>query len=57
MITATFLAIFMIPMFFVKVRAVFSGEKEDADEALRLAHEHMHRDDKPEHGDDAGKKD
>ncbi|MCA8245532.1 efflux RND transporter permease subunit, partial [Burkholderia sp. AU32262] len=26
MITATFLAIFMIPMFFVRVRAIFSGE-------------------------------
>ncbi|WP_367187785.1 efflux RND transporter permease subunit [Burkholderia glumae] len=43
MLTATFLAIFMIPMFFVKVRAVFGGEKEDADEALRLAQEHAHR--------------
>ncbi|WDD95143.1 efflux RND transporter permease subunit [Burkholderia sp. FERM BP-3421] len=56
MITATFLAIFMIPMFFVKVRAVFSGEKEDVDEALRLAQEHAHHEQKPEDGDDAGKK-
>ncbi|WP_186138462.1 efflux RND transporter permease subunit [Burkholderia gladioli] len=45
MLTATFLAIFMIPMFFVKVRAIFGGEKEDADEALRLAQEHAHRTD------------
>ncbi|ALK31773.1 efflux RND transporter permease subunit [Burkholderia plantarii] len=43
MLTATFLAIFMIPMFFVKVRAIFGGEKEDADEALRLAREHAHQ--------------
>ncbi|WP_369055476.1 efflux RND transporter permease subunit, partial [Burkholderia gladioli] len=45
MLTATFLAIFMIPMFFVKVRAIFGGEKEDPDEALRLAQEHAHRTD------------
>ncbi|KAF1053657.1 MAG: Multidrug efflux pump subunit AcrB [Burkholderia gladioli] len=43
MLTATFLAIFMIPMFFVKVRSIFGGEKEDPDEALRLAQEHAHR--------------
>ncbi|WP_414442961.1 efflux RND transporter permease subunit [Burkholderia sp. 22PA0106] len=43
MVTATFLAIFMIPMFFVKVRSIFGGEKEDPDEALRLAQEHAHR--------------
>jgi multidrug efflux system outer membrane protein len=42
MITATFLAIFMIPMFFVKIRAIFSGEKEDADEALRYEAHHAH---------------
>jgi hydrophobe/amphiphile efflux-1 (HAE1) family protein len=29
MLTATFLAIFTIPMFFVKVRAFFSGERDD----------------------------
>ncbi|MGS0893667.1 efflux RND transporter permease subunit [Burkholderia stagnalis] len=55
MITATFLAIFMIPMFFVKIRAVFSGEKEDADEALRLADEHAHHAGKPGNGDDGNK--
>ncbi|WP_459623669.1 efflux RND transporter permease subunit, partial [Burkholderia sp. 3C] len=43
MMTATFLAIFMIPMFFVKVRSIFGGEKEDPDQALRLAQEHAHR--------------
>ncbi|GLU33162.1 efflux RND transporter permease subunit [Trinickia caryophylli] len=40
MLTATFLAIFFIPMFFVVVRAKFSGEKEDPDTAARLAKEH-----------------
>ncbi|SAL02770.1 hydrophobe/amphiphile efflux-1 (HAE1) family protein [Caballeronia calidae] len=34
MLTATFLAIFMVPMFFVVVRAHFGGDKEDADAAL-----------------------
>jgi multidrug efflux pump len=34
MFTATFLAIFMVPMFFVVVRARFGGEKEDAETAL-----------------------
>ncbi|MGU7781620.1 efflux RND transporter permease subunit [Burkholderia sp. PU8-34] len=52
MITATFLAIFMIPMFFVKIRAIFSGEKEDVDEALRLAQDHLHQAEKGDHGDD-----
>ncbi|PRY04543.1 efflux RND transporter permease subunit [Paraburkholderia sp. BL25I1N1] len=40
MLTATFLAIFMIPMFFVVVRAKFGGEREDPDEAL--AHYSQH---------------
>ena len=40
MLTATFLAIFMIPMFFVVIRAKFGGEKEDPDEAL--AHYDQH---------------
>ncbi|WP_206997461.1 efflux RND transporter permease subunit [Trinickia mobilis] len=35
MLTATFFAIFMIPMFFVVIRSKFSGEKEDPEEALR----------------------
>ncbi|KAG8148514.1 efflux RND transporter permease subunit [Burkholderia catarinensis] len=55
MITATFLAIFMIPMFFVKVRAIFSAEKEDVDEALRLAQEHAHHEETPGHGDEGNK--
>ncbi|MGU7772248.1 efflux RND transporter permease subunit [Burkholderia sp. MR1-5-21] len=55
MITATFLAIFMIPMFFVKIRGIFSGEKEDVDEALRLAQDHLHQADKGDHGDDEKK--
>ncbi|MFM0288273.1 efflux RND transporter permease subunit [Paraburkholderia megapolitana] len=40
MLTATFLAIFMIPMFFVVIRAKFSGEKEDPDVALQHYNEH-----------------
>ncbi len=40
MLTATFLAIFFIPMFFVVIRAKFAGESEDPDEAARLAEEH-----------------
>jgi multidrug efflux pump len=40
MLTATFLAIFMIPMFFVVVRARFGGEKEDPDEALEHYKQH-----------------
>ncbi|MCG7399201.1 MULTISPECIES: efflux RND transporter permease subunit [Caballeronia] len=34
MATATFLAIFMVPMFFVVVRSRFGGDKEDTDAAL-----------------------
>jgi multidrug efflux pump len=34
MLTATFLAIFMVPMFFVVVRAHFGGDKEDAATAI-----------------------
>ncbi|PMS17434.1 hydrophobe/amphiphile efflux-1 family RND transporter [Trinickia dabaoshanensis] len=40
MLTATFLAIFFIPMFFVVIRAKFGGETEDVDEAARLAEAH-----------------
>jgi multidrug efflux pump len=40
MLTATFLAIFMIPMFFVVIRAKFAGEKEDPDAALQHYQEH-----------------
>jgi multidrug efflux pump len=43
MLTATFLAIFMIPMFFVVIRAKFGGEKEDTDDALAHYNQnHLH---------------
>ncbi|TDN68581.1 efflux RND transporter permease subunit [Paraburkholderia sp. BL10I2N1] len=48
MLTATFLAIFMIPMFFVVIRAKFGGEKEDPDAALD--HYNQHHPDDPEGG-------
>jgi multidrug efflux pump len=48
MLTATFLAIFMIPMFFVVIRAKFGGEKEDPDEAL--AHYEQHHPHDPQGG-------
>ncbi|WP_114809178.1 efflux RND transporter permease subunit [Paraburkholderia kururiensis] len=50
MLTATFLAIFMIPMFFVVIRARFAGEKEDPDEAL--AHYDEHHPHGPQGGND-----
>ncbi|TAM55541.1 MAG: efflux RND transporter permease subunit [Paraburkholderia sp.] len=40
MLTATFLAVFFIPMFFVVIRAKFAGEAEDSDQAARRAQEH-----------------
>ena len=52
MLTATFLAIFMIPMFFVVIRAKFGGEKEDPDEAL--AHYNQHHPHDPQGGGSAG---
>ncbi|WP_322059915.1 efflux RND transporter permease subunit [Paraburkholderia sp. J63] len=55
MITATFLAIFMIPMFFVVIRAKFAGEKEDADVALQHYEEHhAHDHDDDNAGPDGG---
>jgi hydrophobe/amphiphile efflux-1 (HAE1) family protein len=48
MLTATFLAIFFIPMFFVVIRAKFSGEKEDPEVAARLAAAHHAVADPPE---------
>jgi len=50
MLTATFLAIFMIPMFFVVIRAKFAGEKEDADTALAHYEEHHAHDHDDENG-------
>ncbi|RDK04563.1 efflux RND transporter permease subunit [Paraburkholderia lacunae] len=52
MLTATFLAIFMIPMFFVVIRAKFGGEKEDPDAAL--AHYNQHHPHDPQGGGSAG---
>ncbi|TKC89775.1 efflux RND transporter permease subunit [Trinickia terrae] len=46
MLTATFFAIFMIPMFFVVIRSKFAGETEDVDEAMKLS-DSLHKD---EHG-------
>ncbi|MEA3119817.1 MAG: multidrug efflux pump [Paraburkholderia sp.] len=40
MLTATFLAVFFIPMFFVVIRAKFGGETEDRNVAARLGEEH-----------------
>ncbi|MGH8781047.1 efflux RND transporter permease subunit [Paraburkholderia sp.] len=53
MLTATFLAIFMIPMFFVVIRAKFAGDKEDPDAALEHYNEHHPHD--PSGGDQGGK--
>jgi multidrug efflux pump len=52
MLTATFLAIFMIPMFFVVIRAKFGGEKEDPDEALEHYNQHHPHD--PQGGNGPG---
>jgi multidrug efflux pump len=52
MLTATFLAIFMIPMFFVVIRAKFGGDKEDPDAALAHYNEHHPHD--PQGGGAAG---
>jgi multidrug efflux pump len=51
MLTATFLAIFFIPMFFVVIRAKFAGEAEDADEAARLAEAHHSAPHRPAEGE------
>ncbi|MDR0458332.1 MAG: efflux RND transporter permease subunit [Burkholderiaceae bacterium] len=52
MLSATFLAIFMIPMFFVAVRGKFAGDKENPDVALEHyeAH-HAHDNDEDYEGD------
>jgi multidrug efflux pump len=52
MLTATFLAIFTIPMFFVVIRAKFGGEKEDPDEALEHYNQHHPHD--PQGGNGSG---
>jgi multidrug efflux pump len=53
MLTATFLAIFMIPMFFVVIRAKFGGDKEDPDAALAHYNQH-HPHDGPGSGSAGG---
>ncbi|HBD33673.1 MAG TPA: hydrophobe/amphiphile efflux-1 family RND transporter, partial [Cupriavidus sp.] len=54
MITATFLAIFMIPMFFVVLRARVAGEKEDPDVALQHYEAHHAHDHDAENSDNGG---
>ncbi|MDR2188559.1 MAG: efflux RND transporter permease subunit [Azonexus sp.] len=54
MLTATFLAIFMIPMFFVVIRAKFAGETEDPDVALQHYDEHHAHDYDDENDDGNG---
>jgi multidrug efflux pump len=54
MLTATFLAIFMIPMFFVVVRAKFGGEKEDPDAALEHYNQHHPHDPQDQGHDGSG---
>ena len=54
MITATFLAIFMIPMFFVVLRARVAGEKEDPDVALQHYEAHHAHDHDADNGDNGG---
>jgi multidrug efflux pump len=50
MVTATFLAIFMVPMFFVVVRAHFGGDKEDAATAIaNYERQHLNGAGKREH--------
>ena len=52
MLSATFLAIFMIPMFFVVVRSKFAGDKENPDVALaRYDAHHAHDNDEDDPGD------
>ncbi|WP_244847996.1 efflux RND transporter permease subunit [Caballeronia sp. SL2Y3] len=50
MLTATFLAIFMVPMFFVVIRAQFSGEKENPETALEHYEQHHPDEHRPRDG-------
>ncbi|MGF6724134.1 multidrug efflux pump [Paraburkholderia sp. GAS41] len=54
MLTATFLAIFMIPMFFVVVRSKFGGDKEDPDAALEHYNQHHPHDPQGQGQDGSG---
>ncbi|HEY1611419.1 MAG TPA: efflux RND transporter permease subunit, partial [Paraburkholderia sp.] len=55
MLTATFLAIFMIPMFFVVIRSKFANDKEDPQAALAHYEEHHAHDHDNDAGSDSGK--
>ncbi|WP_250450462.1 efflux RND transporter permease subunit [Caballeronia sp. ATUFL_M2_KS44] len=52
MLTATFLAIFMVPMFFVVIRAQFSGEKENPEVALEHYEQHHPEQQHPRDGNE-----
>lgn len=54
MLTATFLAIFMVPMFFVVIRAQFSGEKENPETALEHYEQHHPEQQHPRDGGGSG---
>jgi multidrug efflux pump len=54
MLTATFLAIFMVPMFFVVIRAQFSGEKENPETALEHYEQHHPDERHPRDGGGSG---
>ncbi len=54
-LTATFHGILTIPMFFVKVRAIFSGER-DALDAPRPMQARSLQEDAPDNSDGVGKK-
>jgi hypothetical protein len=40
MLTATFLAVFLIPMFYVKVRTLFDRKGDGVEEAMSTVQEH-----------------
>ncbi|MEZ2349756.1 efflux RND transporter permease subunit [Caballeronia sp. RCC_10] len=52
MLTATFLAIFMVPMFFVVIRAQFSGDKENPEVALEHYQQHHPDEQHPRDGNE-----
>ncbi|MDR5736546.1 MULTISPECIES: efflux RND transporter permease subunit [unclassified Caballeronia] len=52
MLTATFLAIFMVPMFFVVIRAQFSGDKENPEVALEHYEQHHPDEQHPRDGNE-----
>ncbi|MFM0050960.1 efflux RND transporter permease subunit [Caballeronia grimmiae] len=52
MLTATFLAIFMVPMFFVVIRAQFSGDRENPEVALEHYQQHHPDEQHPRDGNE-----